>query len=73
MEGGLQETVGQRIKTARLAVDLSQEELAGRLGTSRYVVHRWERGHNQPNRKYRRRLAEEFGQPSNYFMNGSQP
>lgn len=35
---------GQRIKTAREAASLTQEELARRMGVSRDTVSRWERG-----------------------------
>jgi DNA-binding transcriptional regulator YiaG len=63
-----QETVGQRIR--RLRGDLSHDKFAARLGTSRFVVIRWEKDVHVPGPEYRRRLAELTGRPESEFNGG---
>jgi SOS-response transcriptional repressor LexA len=53
------------IRTARLRLRLSQEELANRVGVSRQAVQQWEKaGGTGPNRKIRLRVAEVLGLPA---------
>jgi transcriptional regulator with XRE-family HTH domain len=44
--GGLsaQERLGKALRAARISAGLSQEELAGRIGSSQAMVSRWEAG-----------------------------
>jgi transcriptional regulator with XRE-family HTH domain len=44
----LAEGLGNAIKSMRLGAQLSQSELAERLGTTQPAVSRWERGHDEP-------------------------
>jgi DNA-binding transcriptional regulator YiaG len=48
--------LGHRIKERRLALELSQEELAHQLGVCLRTVHNWERGTALPTRRYRPRV-----------------
>lgn len=50
--------IGDRIRTARQGVRISQEALATKVGTSRRRVIAWEKNENQPNVRYLRRVAE---------------
>ena len=43
---------GANIRSARLAADLTQRELADRLGAPDIYVSRWERGKNSPSPKF---------------------
>lgn len=63
-----QETVGQRIR--RLRGDISHDKFAAKLGTSRFVVIRWEKDIHAPGPEYRRRLAEVTGRPESEFNGG---
>lgn len=40
--------IGDRVRAARIAAHLSQEELAGRCGLERKTVNRLEQGHTSP-------------------------
>lgn len=40
--------IGAKVRSARRAAGLSQEQLARRLGTTQSVISRWERGHDEP-------------------------
>jgi transcriptional regulator with XRE-family HTH domain len=61
------ESLGQRIRTARKKLGLTQEALADALGTSRTHVIRWEGGKHSPDPGYRRKLAALTGEPEDYF------
>lgn len=41
-------TFGERVKQVRLALNLSQEEMAKELGVSFATINRWEHSHNNP-------------------------
>ena len=41
-------TFGERVKQVRLALNLSQEEMAKELGVSFATINRWENSHNNP-------------------------
>ena len=51
------ETLASRIKGAREAAKLSQQEVASHLGVSRQSVAQWELGANRPSHKHIARLA----------------
>ena len=42
-------TFGERVKQVRLALNLSQEEMAKELGVSFATINRWENGKTEPN------------------------
>lgn len=65
------ETVGQLIRRLRLEMDLSHDRFADRLGTSRFMVIRWEKGQHLPGPEYRRRLADLTGRSDSDFNGGS--
>jgi transcriptional regulator with XRE-family HTH domain len=56
-----EETRGERIKRYRLAIPLSQPELAARLSVSLATVSRWETANRMPQRVHRIPLAEALG------------
>jgi len=52
--------------------DLSQAELAERIGVTRNTISRWENGWNQPTRPQRRKLAKALGSlPEAYEWTGA--
>lgn len=57
---GTELTWGRRLRDARLAAGLSQEEVATRLGVHKVTVSNWEREVNRPRDAQFRRLAELF-------------
>lgn len=52
------ETVGKRIRQNRIAKNISQIELAGKLGISPQAVSRWELGRSLPHAEKLLRLSE---------------
>ena len=48
------------IKTRRLSLGMSQEDLAKRLGVKRTTVSQWEAGRNTPRTKMLQTIAEEL-------------
>jgi transcriptional regulator with XRE-family HTH domain len=66
-----QMTVPQRIKWLRKQAG-SHDRLAMKLGTTRQVVIRWEKGQNVPSATSRQRLAEASGLPSAFFRDGDE-
>jgi transcriptional regulator with XRE-family HTH domain len=56
-----------RIRAARRAQGLTQEQLAAQVGSSRHSVVRWESGASEPEPKHREGLAEVLGgSPADY-------
>lgn len=53
--------VGERIKAARLAANLTQVQLAEKMGCSQQEVQRWEKGKVSPNVKTLHRIADAIG------------
>ena len=51
------EEVGRRIYHARREMDMTQRQLALRVGVSERTINRWERGWNGPRGVYLTRLA----------------
>ena len=58
MIGGI-ERLG--IKELRLAAGLTQEQLAKKMGLDQGAISHWERGKNNPLRKYHKKLAKVLG------------
>ncbi|SRR6266487_403500 len=54
-------TVSQRLRQERLQRDLSQGELATKIGASSGMISRWERNASLPNATFRRLLSDFFG------------
>lgn len=54
-------TTAERIKRARLAARLTQDELARKVGVASFTVSRWERGAQEPGRHQYVRIAEATG------------
>lgn len=52
------QTVGENLRRARLAKDLTQKEVGDELGVTNRDVSRWENGAVEPGRKYRLLLAD---------------
>ena len=52
------ETIGKRIRTARMRADLTLEQVADKLGVTRQAVEQWEQGHTRPHANKQRRLCE---------------
>jgi transcriptional regulator with XRE-family HTH domain len=50
--------VGANIRAARDAADLTQRQLAERIGAEGVYISRWERGENSPSPKYLPLLAD---------------
>jgi transcriptional regulator with XRE-family HTH domain len=59
--------LNQRIVWARRRKGISQEELAGRIGTSRRHMIRIEKGLHRPGPSFRTRISEATGQPQDFF------
>jgi transcriptional regulator with XRE-family HTH domain len=66
-----QMTVPQRIKWLRKQAG-SHDRLATRVGTTRQVIIRWEKGQNSPSATSRQRLANYSGLPSGLFRDGDE-
>lgn len=53
-------TYGEKIKTLRLQLNMSQEMLARELDVSFATVNRWEKSHTEPSFKAKQKLKEFF-------------
>lgn len=49
------------LEQLRIAVALTQDQLAGKVGVNRITIASWENGGNQPRIQYIRPLAEALG------------
>lgn len=65
--GDLRATVATNIRTARLAADLTQAQLAAVLGIESMAVSKWERGLHSPSDSNLVALAERLGRPVGWF------
>lgn len=63
----LQETIGWRIKTARVSAGLTQPELAALLFVSRAVIADWERNKYEPRLSQAGKIAIATGKPIEYL------
>lgn len=64
------DTLASRIKGAREAAKLSQQEVATHLGVSRQSVAQWEIGANRPSHKHIARLAGLLGVTEAWLLLG---
>lgn len=55
------ETLGEKVKAARLRAGLTQLELSAKLGVTPTTISKWERGVSVPLPRYLRKLAQRFG------------
>ncbi|MGW5130338.1 helix-turn-helix transcriptional regulator [Streptomyces sp. NPDC004135] len=55
--------IGERLRTARLHADLTQEQLGERVGRDRRTIHRWEYAQRVPNLEDLLLLADALGVP----------
>lgn len=55
--------LGERIKLARQAAGISQEELAEKIGTKQTQVWRWESNRAEPRISFLKKIAEVTGVP----------
>lgn len=65
-------TLGQRIKAARIAVDLTQAELAKKLGVSDKAVSGWERDQYSPESKLLPRIRDVLGITYDLLIDGEE-
>lgn len=63
-------TIGERVRAARKAAHLSQNDLAGRIGATSTIVSRWERGTATPGTEFCVALAEAFGCSLDWLIKG---
>lgn len=61
-------TVAERIKSLREKLELTQAEIARRLGISRAGVNAWEMGLSVPSTQYVVELAKIFGVSTDYIL-----
>lgn len=66
-------TLGQKIRNLRKAKNLSQQELAEKIGITKTQISRWEKGHVQPRQSNLRDLAELFGVSDEDFQDLTPP
>ena len=52
---------GEKLKTIRLSLDLTQDELAARLGTTKQAISRYENSEREPNLRTAREFSEKLG------------
>ena len=59
---------GSRIEEARKRKNLSQTELARKVGVARTSVAMWESGEKEPSTRHLRELAVALGESSDYLL-----
>lgn len=64
------ELIGSRIRLARRALGLSQEQLAQLLDDTRGHIAHWEDGRQEPRASNLERLSEQLNQPLWFFFGG---
>lgn len=64
-------TLGERLKQSRLELDITQKDLALKVGVSDKTVSAWENGTKTPRSSTMYTLARIFGKPSDYFFSTS--
>jgi transcriptional regulator with XRE-family HTH domain len=63
--------LGERLKQSRLELDITQKDLALKVGVSDKTVSAWENGTKTPRSSTVYMLARIFGKPSDYFFSTS--
>jgi transcriptional regulator with XRE-family HTH domain len=69
----LDKVIGERIKTQRLMLRLSQSDLAERLGCSFQQVQKYENGSNRVSAATLSRISDVLNLPLSYFFDQSSP
>lgn len=64
------DTVGERIKKARVARNITQTELSKRIGTVYQRIHEWEAAWKNPSDKYLDKIAEALNVDSEWLKSG---
>lgn len=64
---------GNRIKTVREALSLTQEEFASKIGISRGALSKLESEQNNPSTRTLKLICREFGVASRYLFQGQEP
>ena len=65
-----QDKIGSFIKSIRLENNLTQKELADRLGVTYQAVSKWENGKNVPDIAIMKQISEEFNVNIDEILNG---
>lgn len=60
--------IGKIINELRIEKNISQQQLASKIGVSRRAITFWESGINEPKATYIARLATFFGVTSDYLL-----
>lgn len=60
--------IAERIRQARLAADLTQEQLADKVGMTKQVISKYENGKSEPNASVIMKLAQALSQEPGYFL-----
>ena len=60
--------IAERIRQARLAADLTQEQLADKVGMTKQVISKYENGKSEPNASVIMKLAQALNQEPGYFL-----
>ncbi len=63
-------TIGARLARARMAIDLSQENLAERLNVTRQTISNWESGRSMPDIEMLKSLSAALGVPVEKLIYG---
>lgn len=63
------DTLGEKIKYLRTQADMTQDELAQKLGVARATIASWERNRRQPDYDFLRKLAKIFDVTTDYLLN----
>lgn len=65
--------LGDRIRTIRETLSITQEEFATKIGISRGALSRLESGQNNPSERTLKLICREFGVSSRYLLKGQEP
>lgn len=65
-------TLGERIRAARTRANISQEELARRVGVGKNVVSRWETGQSDLRADNLRSVTHELGVSADWLLDGKE-
>ncbi len=60
--------IAERIRQARLAADLTQEQLADKVGMTKQVISKYENGKSEPNASVIMKLTQALSQEPGYFL-----
>ena len=63
-------TVGERIKQLRKGMDLTQQQLADKVGVTYIQVGRYETGKSNPSADVLQKIAESLGTTTDFLMSG---